>query len=63
MNSMIQKLPEIEDGRQWWLAFNVADDDDLIRRAFEARFGYPPREIVKTGGSKNVGPIEIHEAM
>ena len=58
----LTRVPEIEDNRQWWLMFNVSDDDDLIRRAFEARFGYPPREIVKTGGSKNVGPIEIMEA-
>jgi len=45
----------------WGLYFN-GHDDETIREWFEKKHGYPPEQIITTGGGKLAGPVRRDNA-
>ena len=46
--------------REDYLAYSAACSDEDCIAAFEWTFGYPPAEVVRTGGAVLVGPSKLH---
>jgi hypothetical protein len=38
--------------------YTVDASDEAIREAFTAKYGYPPKEIIRTNGGVLAGPVK-----